>query len=161
MFSLLLISIPVGFIGSLTGLGGASILIPIMVLLRHPRKRGDRVGHGERYRDIERLGIGIREGEDREREDRHVPRNVHERRRHHRGYDHDPYRACLPLLFLRRVPHDVLPEIKKPAAARPILPGRAIEAFALARRWRGATSMRRERRSSRTLPTGRCSEDWG
>ncbi len=38
MFSLLLISIPVGFIGSLTGLGGASILIPIMVFFGIPVK---------------------------------------------------------------------------------------------------------------------------
>ncbi len=38
MFSLLLISIPVGFVGSLTGLGGASILIPIMVLFGIPVK---------------------------------------------------------------------------------------------------------------------------
>ena len=33
MFSLLLISILVGFVGALTGLGGASILIPILVFL--------------------------------------------------------------------------------------------------------------------------------
>ncbi len=38
MPSLLLISIPVGFVGSLTGLGGASILIPIMVLFGVPLK---------------------------------------------------------------------------------------------------------------------------
>ncbi|MGD0229545.1 MAG: sulfite exporter TauE/SafE family protein [Syntrophorhabdales bacterium] len=38
MFSLLLISIPVGLVGSLTGLGGASILIPIMVLFGIPVK---------------------------------------------------------------------------------------------------------------------------
>jgi uncharacterized protein len=38
MFSLLLISIPVGFIGSLTGLGGASILIPLMVFFGIPVK---------------------------------------------------------------------------------------------------------------------------
>jgi uncharacterized membrane protein YfcA len=38
MFSLLLISIPVGFVGSLTGLGGASILIPIMVFFGIPVK---------------------------------------------------------------------------------------------------------------------------
>src|SRR5208337_3172069 len=38
MFSLLLISIPVGFVGSLTGLGGASILIPLMVLFGIPVK---------------------------------------------------------------------------------------------------------------------------
>ena len=38
MVSLLLISIPVGFVGSLTGLGGASILIPILVLLGFPIK---------------------------------------------------------------------------------------------------------------------------
>lgn len=38
MFSLLLISIPVGLIGSLTGLGGASILIPLMVLFGIPVK---------------------------------------------------------------------------------------------------------------------------
>jgi len=31
MISLLLISAPIGFLGSLTGLGGASILIPILV----------------------------------------------------------------------------------------------------------------------------------
>ncbi len=38
VFSLLLISIPVGFIGSLTGLGGASILIPLMVFFGIPVK---------------------------------------------------------------------------------------------------------------------------
>ena len=38
MFSLFLISIPVGFIGSLTGLGGASILIPLMVFFGIPVK---------------------------------------------------------------------------------------------------------------------------
>jgi uncharacterized protein len=38
MLSLLLISIPVGFIGSLTGLGGASILIPLLVFLGIPVK---------------------------------------------------------------------------------------------------------------------------
>jgi uncharacterized membrane protein YfcA len=38
MGSLLLISIPVGFIGALTGLGGASILIPIMVFFGIPVK---------------------------------------------------------------------------------------------------------------------------
>jgi uncharacterized protein len=38
MLSLLLISVPVGFIGSLTGLGGASILIPLMVFLGVPVK---------------------------------------------------------------------------------------------------------------------------
>jgi uncharacterized protein len=38
MITLLLLSILVGFLGSLTGLGGASILIPIMVLLGIPVK---------------------------------------------------------------------------------------------------------------------------
>lgn len=38
MVSLLLISIPVGFVGSLTGLGGASILIPLMVSFGIPVK---------------------------------------------------------------------------------------------------------------------------
>ena len=38
MVSLLLISIPVGFVGSLTGLGGASILIPILVFFGLPIK---------------------------------------------------------------------------------------------------------------------------
>lgn len=38
MISLLLISIPVGFVGSLTGLGGASILIPILVFFGLPIK---------------------------------------------------------------------------------------------------------------------------
>ena len=38
MLSLFLISIPVGFIGSLTGLGGASILIPLMVFFGVPVK---------------------------------------------------------------------------------------------------------------------------
>ena len=38
MVSLLMISIPVGFLGSLTGLGGASILIPILVFLGIPVK---------------------------------------------------------------------------------------------------------------------------
>ncbi len=38
MLSLLLVSIPVGFIGSLTGLGGASILIPLMVFFGIPVK---------------------------------------------------------------------------------------------------------------------------
>ena len=38
MVSLLMISIPVGFLGSLTGLGGASILIPLLVLLGIPVK---------------------------------------------------------------------------------------------------------------------------
>ncbi|HSR12461.1 MAG TPA: sulfite exporter TauE/SafE family protein [Thermodesulfobacteriota bacterium] len=38
MLSLLLISIPVGLLGSLTGLGGASILIPIMVSFGIPVK---------------------------------------------------------------------------------------------------------------------------
>jgi uncharacterized protein len=38
MASLLLISIPVGFVGSLTGLGGASILIPLLVFFGIPVK---------------------------------------------------------------------------------------------------------------------------
>jgi uncharacterized membrane protein YfcA len=38
MLSILLISIPVGFLGSLTGLGGASILVPILVLFGIPVK---------------------------------------------------------------------------------------------------------------------------
>ena len=38
MVSLLLISIPVGFVGSLTGLGGASILVPLMVFFGVPVK---------------------------------------------------------------------------------------------------------------------------
>ncbi len=38
MASLLLISIPVGFLGSLTGLGGASILIPLLVFFGIPVK---------------------------------------------------------------------------------------------------------------------------
>jgi hypothetical protein len=38
MISLLLISIPIGFIGSLTGLGGASILVPLMVFFGIPVK---------------------------------------------------------------------------------------------------------------------------
>jgi hypothetical protein len=38
MLSLLLISVPVGLLGSLTGLGGASILVPVMVLFGVPVK---------------------------------------------------------------------------------------------------------------------------
>jgi uncharacterized membrane protein YfcA len=38
MISLMLISLPVGFLGALTGLGGASILVPILVLLGIPVK---------------------------------------------------------------------------------------------------------------------------
>jgi uncharacterized membrane protein YfcA len=38
MISLLLISIPIGFLGSLTGLGGASILVPLLVMLGVPVK---------------------------------------------------------------------------------------------------------------------------
>jgi uncharacterized membrane protein YfcA len=38
MISLLILSVPVGFLGSLTGLGGASILIPILVFLGIPIK---------------------------------------------------------------------------------------------------------------------------
>jgi len=38
MVSLLLLSILVGFLGSLTGLGGASILIPVLVLFGVPVK---------------------------------------------------------------------------------------------------------------------------
>ncbi len=38
MISLLFLSIPVGFLGALTGLGGASILIPILVFLGIPVK---------------------------------------------------------------------------------------------------------------------------
>jgi len=38
MLSLLLISVPVGFVGSLTGLGGASILIPLLVFFGVPIK---------------------------------------------------------------------------------------------------------------------------
>jgi uncharacterized membrane protein YfcA len=38
MISLLFISIPVGFLGSLTGLGGASILIPLLVFVGVPVK---------------------------------------------------------------------------------------------------------------------------
>ncbi len=38
MITLILISIPVGFVGSLTGLGGASILVPVLVLLGLPIK---------------------------------------------------------------------------------------------------------------------------
>ena len=38
MISLLLMSIAVGLLGSLTGLGGASILTPILVLLGFPVK---------------------------------------------------------------------------------------------------------------------------
>ncbi len=38
MFTLILLSIAVGLVGSLTGLGGASILTPILVLLGLPVK---------------------------------------------------------------------------------------------------------------------------
>ena len=38
MISLMLIALPVGFLGALTGLGGASILVPILVLLGIPVK---------------------------------------------------------------------------------------------------------------------------
>jgi len=38
MLSLMLMSVPVGFIGSLTGLGGASILIPLLVFFGIPVK---------------------------------------------------------------------------------------------------------------------------
>ena len=38
MITLMLISIPVGFLGALTGLGGASILVPILVFLGIPVK---------------------------------------------------------------------------------------------------------------------------
>jgi uncharacterized protein len=38
MFSLLLIALPVGFLGALTGLGGASILVPLLVTLGVPVK---------------------------------------------------------------------------------------------------------------------------
>jgi uncharacterized membrane protein YfcA len=38
MLSLMLISVPVGFIGSLTGLGGASILVPLLVFFDIPVK---------------------------------------------------------------------------------------------------------------------------
>jgi hypothetical protein len=38
MFTLLLISAPVGFLGALTGLGGASILVPLLILLGIPVK---------------------------------------------------------------------------------------------------------------------------
>ena len=38
LLSLLVIAIPVGFIGSLTGIGGASILVPILVSLGFPVK---------------------------------------------------------------------------------------------------------------------------
>jgi hypothetical protein len=38
MFSLLLMSIVIGFLGALTGLGGASILIPILVFFGIPVK---------------------------------------------------------------------------------------------------------------------------
>jgi len=38
MVFLLLLSLPVGFLGALTGLGGASILIPILVSLGIPVK---------------------------------------------------------------------------------------------------------------------------
>jgi len=40
--SLSLISVLIGFLGSLTGLGGASILIPILVLLGVPVKEAKR-----------------------------------------------------------------------------------------------------------------------
>jgi uncharacterized membrane protein YfcA len=38
MITLLFISVPVGFLGALTGLGGASILVPLLVLLGIPVK---------------------------------------------------------------------------------------------------------------------------
>jgi len=38
MISLLSISVPVGFLGALTGLGGASILVPVLILLGIPVK---------------------------------------------------------------------------------------------------------------------------
>lgn len=38
MFSLLILSVPVGFLGSLTGLGGASILVPLLVSFGIPVK---------------------------------------------------------------------------------------------------------------------------
>jgi uncharacterized membrane protein YfcA len=38
MVSLLLISVPVGFLGALTGLGGASILVPLLVFMGIPVK---------------------------------------------------------------------------------------------------------------------------
>ena len=44
MFSLTLMSIVVGFLGALTGLGGASILVPILVLLGIPVKEAIAAG---------------------------------------------------------------------------------------------------------------------
>jgi len=44
MVSLLILSVPVGFLGSLTGLGGASILIPILVFLGIPVKEATACG---------------------------------------------------------------------------------------------------------------------
>ena len=60
MVSLLLISIPVGFVGSLTGLGGASILIPILVFFGLPIKRGDCIGPRQCHSYIERVSVRVR-----------------------------------------------------------------------------------------------------
>jgi uncharacterized membrane protein YfcA len=44
VFFLLLISIPVGFIGALTGIGGASILVPLLIILGIPVKQAIATG---------------------------------------------------------------------------------------------------------------------
>ena len=44
MFSLTIMAVGVGFLGALTGLGGASILVPILVLLGIPVKEAIAAG---------------------------------------------------------------------------------------------------------------------
>jgi uncharacterized protein len=44
LLSLLLISIPVGFIGALTGIGGASILVPVLIIYGIPVKQAIATG---------------------------------------------------------------------------------------------------------------------
>src|SRR5207244_5670457 len=43
------------------------------------REVRDRGGYGDDYRDLERLGILLREGENSQRQGRDVPRDVHDR----------------------------------------------------------------------------------
>jgi uncharacterized membrane protein YfcA len=68
MVSLLLISVPVGFIGSLTGLGGASILVPLLVFFGIPVKEAIASAMVTIYSDFQRFCIVVRKEEDYQRE---------------------------------------------------------------------------------------------
>src|SRR5437867_10067605 len=68
----------------------------------------DRGGDGDDYRDLERLGILLRKGENSQRQGRDVPRDVHDRGGDRWGERHEHRSREAPILLLRCLPPDFL-----------------------------------------------------